>query len=509
LLEEVTCKLFLQDVTYKPTEAQPNGYSEQEWVCEFPPDQIERVGMYYAGISDHSFPNATSGETTLSISQAIIDTQSARMYLPSDAKMEVKTIRDRDLQKSNKRNLSAKTIGTLNTIMLRVIDSNGNGPTHSLEQLLNDVFEDESCLKSQYEACSYNKLKIQPYSDSKVTNGVYDLEVDFDFTQAPDRTMLLNQARKEFDAQFGSINDKDKFDIVMFCMPPGEESNWGAFAYVNHPVSVYSNDWCGFVSAQMHEVGHNLNLEHSGEEEVVMDEYSQYQDATGFMGTSYSKDDQQMCFNPAKNWQLGWYEDQSQTIDPLDNTNDPVRRFLLNGVADYQQNPEALVVLRLEQDAMVSDYYIGYNRKTGINADTGEDGDMVTILRKDTTPDQIGISWKVAKLFVGDSYVIENFNNQRDVEIRFFGSQGMRDAIVDIIDVDHAPEDELADPCETHTVEVQTDDYPGDTSWTIVETTGLGRAFGSSPDYDEKLKLYSTEICLPYNGNYKFAILES
>ena len=69
-------------------------------------------------------------------------------------------------------------------------------------------------------------------------------------------------------------------------------------------MSVYSNDWCNYVSAQVHEVGHNLNLGHSGEGTET------YADQSGMMGFSYGGESTpRMCFNAAKNYQLGWYSD--------------------------------------------------------------------------------------------------------------------------------------------------------------------------------------------------------
>ena len=68
----------------------------------------------------------------------------------------------------------------------------------------------------------------------------------------------------------GDIDDalKTKFSVssasqladhVMYCLPPGTMSGI-AYAYINHWKSVYSDLWCTYVSAQLHEIGHNLNL---------------------------------------------------------------------------------------------------------------------------------------------------------------------------------------------------------------------------------------------------------
>lgn len=42
-------------------------------------------------------------------------------------------------------------------------------------------------------------------------------------------------------------------------------------------LSVYNNKWCTYLSGQVHEVGHNLGLAHSGEGTVA------YGDQTGMM----------------------------------------------------------------------------------------------------------------------------------------------------------------------------------------------------------------------------------
>ena len=83
------------------------------------------------------------------------------------------------------------------------------------------------------------------------------------------------------------------------------------------------------------------------------------------MGISYGKDDQRLCYNPAKSYQLGWYDDKVKTIDPLSRDSDDdtgqtgMSLFTINGVSDYDKNDEALIVLRLEQISSEKDFYIG------------------------------------------------------------------------------------------------------------------------------------------------------
>lgn len=82
---------------------------------------------------------------------------------------------------------------------------------------------------------------------------------------------------------------------------------------------------------------------------------------------SYSQDDTPiMCFNPAKNWQLGWYDGARENVNPASTG---TRAFTMNGVDDYDGENGGTVVLRLEQVGGIvnqRDYYVGYNRATGM-----------------------------------------------------------------------------------------------------------------------------------------------
>jgi hypothetical protein len=68
-------------------------------------------------------------------------------------------------------------------------------------------------------------------------------------------------------------------DHVMYCLPPGT-MNGIAYAYVGHWISVYNDGWCGLLSGQMHEIGHNLNLGHANEKGDYNDQTGMVSDGT-------------------------------------------------------------------------------------------------------------------------------------------------------------------------------------------------------------------------------------
>lgn len=275
------------------------------------------------------------------------------------------------------------------------------------------------------------------------------------------------------------------------------------------------------------------SLGHSGEGSSNGTEA--YLDQQGIMGISYGKDDQRLCYNPAKSYQLGWYDDKVKTINPLARDSDDsigqtgMSLFTMNGVSDYEKNDDALIVLRLEQNTSGKDFYIGYNRKDGINIDTPEDGDKITIVRKEEgLPDEFGASTKVASLEPGESHVIEDYDETGSrVKISFIG---LRDgnATIKVADVQRTTiqttvkttfkttkkgkavnreksiNRQKNDSCAPHRIEFMTDSSPEKIKWFILEDGGIGRAYATSPVYTETGTLYRSQICLPYDRSYNF-----
>ena len=120
------------------------------------------------------------------------------------------------------------------------------------------------------------------------------------------------------------------------------------------------------------------------------------------------------CYNPAKNWQLEWYGGVGG------NGSNP-RKMLLEpkgvgwshqevnmvGIADYM-NSGLPVVLKLETDT-TNDYFVGFNRATGVNSQNDEADNEVTVVQTGKNGEGYSQSYLKATLTQGQRYTIPNF----------------------------------------------------------------------------------------------------
>jgi hypothetical protein len=261
--------------------------------------------------------------------------------------------------------------------------------------------------------------------------------------------IMRNAITAALNENFG-VSPSNLADHVMYCLPAGTMSGI-AYAYINSWNSVYSNQWCNYVSAQMHEIGHNLNAAHAGEVGTYKDQTGMvsdgefltdsilYKDLTdqcssinlsSQMGYSYSQDDGPiMCFNAAKSWQFGWYSDKAST---LDKTNKRSYVGVLGGIADYADSNIETVLVKLNTSGSSTDYFVNFNRRFGINSGTVEGGDQVTVVMQGSEGTAYAESELVAKLNALDTYTISNFDGSGETATVTVNSIGGATADVSI-----------------------------------------------------------------------------
>jgi len=427
-------------------------------------------------------------------------------------------------------------LGNKSVLAVRVVASGGS-TTASEDKLSDEVFGtsgDLANLVSQYKACSYDKLIFEPVEDqnmqspasdatTNIRNGVMTVQVstavsDGDSTMKNAITSKINQV-------FGKAPNQIA-DYVMYCLPDNTMSGI-AYAYINSWLSIYSDQWCNYLSAQMHEVGHNLGYGHSNEN-------GGYQDQTGTMGYSYSQDDGPvMCFNAAKSHQTGWYSDEVTVVTPGSDGFDGCFDDQVYGVADYSNGQNDQTVIVRINDPSVDDYFVTYNRKTGINSGTVEGGDTVTVTRQGANGGGFAESELLAKLNVDGSYTI----SANDMVVKFIDtmtSNGVQSARVRISlngeecegrTSNPTNEPTTAQPTSTPTpmppcqltgggagvtlqVDLKTDNYPAETTWSLSRTCSGSESIASGSGYQSSNTIVSDSYCVQ-DGKFEFTINDS
>ena len=331
---------------------------------------------------------------------------------------------DRRLSNNNnqgeekRRRKLATYVGSKHTLIVKVTDRDGLSVPDSASTISDKFFGtygDSENMKSQFESCSYDALSIDYDAVEDVSElsapGVLEvtISISLDNPQHTIRGQIQNAVQEKLDIELPG-----PYDHVLYVLQGcHQDCGWAAYAYVNSWLSVYQGNYYKFPAVQLHEVGHNLNLAHSGGLNGET-----YTDHTCLMGNPLFSDSVgDMCFNPAKNYQIvgntgdgNWYS--RSRVETWD-SNVHGKRWdgKLAGIADYGALPESdvdtLVVLKLERGS--EDLYIGFNRDVGINSDVQEAPNEVTIIESGGEGLTYSQSFLKATLSYGESYTSSNW----------------------------------------------------------------------------------------------------
>lgn len=285
-----TCTAVLVNVN-KGFDDDLNPLGEDQYLaCEKPNGKSYKVKSADKDFLNKNFNNGKwkSGETTLNFgSDAKIDESTGEItssWTPGLAKKN-----NPNKQKNKQSHNLAVVEGDKSVLVVRVVATNAS-TSASEGDLSNSVFGngvDPLNLSSQYSACSHDKLTLNKAADrtgtsTNISNGVVTITVGYSTSYGD--TVMNNAVISELMTQFGVTNPNQLADHVMFCLPPG--TTGGAYAYVNHWLSVYNDNYCKSVTMQMHEIGHNLNLAHSGDNTCSSSPECTYGDQSGLVSNT-------------------------------------------------------------------------------------------------------------------------------------------------------------------------------------------------------------------------------
>jgi hypothetical protein len=204
-----------------------------------------------------------SGKTVLEMPPDVLfDSVSQEIVLPPSAALGYDNSND-SLRFHGNRKLAIQ--GTRSVLVVNVAASNAK--TSFSEAALSDsvfgTFGDPVNLRSQYAACSHGKLVINPATSrngrsANIRNGVVTIPVSTSTSQGD--VAMRNAVTEQLNYQFSVSSPNQLATHVMYCLPSGTMTGV-AYAFIDSWLSVYSNDWCTYVTTQMHELGHNCKFE--------------------------------------------------------------------------------------------------------------------------------------------------------------------------------------------------------------------------------------------------------
>mmetsp|Transcript_6216 Transcript_6216/g.13022 ORF Transcript_6216/g.13022 Transcript_6216/m.13022 type:complete len:474 (-) Transcript_6216:145-1566(-) len=385
--------------------------SEKEWRCMVFNDEGYFKVLPFTPSLPPQDNTIISGSTKLSSSSAIIDWNDGIIYLNQDAGDYI--LHDEQRKSRSKISGEKKGIGKKVALLVRVT-TNDATVTRNGNELSDKWFGtsgDQMNMSSRFNECSYGKLRIQPAPDTSViSNGVVEVKLNINaFEKIIDRAESLTVVALQ--KLFGQ-NVYNKYDHIMIVLPLGFKDSFFAHGYLNFSISSYSDEQASYLSVQMHEIAHNLGLSHSGILTGPKDN-RKYGDTSGYMGNSYGLDDgPRMCFNGPHSWKLGWYRNSHVTVNPL------TKKWTGNlaGISNYVESGTRNVLVKIVGDRS-EDFYINFNRSTGINSQTKFGRNKVLVTRQNKGSDLS--TTIVQNLIAGQQATLKNFlGSGRNVYIK-------------------------------------------------------------------------------------------
>jgi len=313
--------------------------------------------------------------------------------------------------------------GVKKLLVIRMTDSEGREPPGDAVYYSNKFFGtsgDTETPKAQIYGCSNGAMELSPdfgsdLNDKMTADGVLDVTIKSSLKKISTED-AWPLAQKEAEDILGcKLPYGCGADHVAFLMEDCHKGGcgWAAYAYIDWWPSVFVKDYGAHPAVVTHELGHNLNMAHSGW--TGASRLVQYADHSCAMGNPYFTDyHDKICFNPAKNFQIAnsgaWY-DEKYVITLNMNSDTPYRELRFVGVAEYDKvaqydsetNEDIAVVVKLETGSAV-DFFVGFNRKTGQNSHNKLASDEVTIIEAGANGESYAQSWFTAGLAQDESH---------------------------------------------------------------------------------------------------------
>lgn len=273
----VTCLALKRFTAFEPGSTRSE--AEEAWDCELPGGSIltldgldelespEIIEQFESGVSEIAIPGGVVAETSI--------------IIPPTSRLKVDRIESSNANPKSAGNVFSQDDqgrrlieGYRKVLVVRVTDQTGVSTTASANFLSDTLFDpSRPNFVSQFRDCSYGKLWFGPTTtlnegDPVLTvRGVYDVTIPERVTGGSHhviREAVTKQLRAQWKntvlpARYKSRADKSSpFDHMFYCIPPGTtlpEKGWIAYGYEGGWLTVYNDDWCHMLSANVSFLG--------------------------------------------------------------------------------------------------------------------------------------------------------------------------------------------------------------------------------------------------------------
>ena len=201
--------------------------------------------------------------------------------------------------------------GDKRILLVRVTDIDGRAvpeDAYTISDKFFGTYGDTMTVKSGFAGCSFGSMEITndygttAYDSLLSAPGVLDVTIGLALTSSSQTSIVeatikaaMSKLNVGFPGPFAHV-----IIIIEDCYTNDDACNFAAYGYINHWVLVTLGDNWKYPAVIMHELGHNLNMGHSG----GLDGQA-YTDHTCLMGNPLFSDDVgKMCFNAVKNFQI-------------------------------------------------------------------------------------------------------------------------------------------------------------------------------------------------------------
>ncbi|GFH49300.1 hypothetical protein CTEN210_05776 [Chaetoceros tenuissimus] len=298
-----------------------------------------------------------------------------------------------------------RTIGEKKLLVVKVKDSLGKSVSDSLSGISDGIFstvDNKLSLANQLNTCSLNQFTVAPgdivASSIPSAEGVVEVDIDVSL-QGNAPSVIRNAITTAISTKLG-VSLPGPYDHVMYLLEDCYlDCGWGAYSYVNGFLSVFEGDYYKHTGVLMQAIGNNLGLASSGGLDNAIDT-----DISDVMGNPFHH--QGLCFNPAKDWQLGWVKSNSITVNPL---NGPVTVELAADLSDLNTDVNTLpIVLKIETGTLV-DQFIGFNHGIGADGVAIEALNELIVVEAGLNGENYSQSYLKAHLLQGEAYTCDNW----------------------------------------------------------------------------------------------------